>query len=237
MGVTTKLAAALAVAAATVVTATAALPTTPGSTGTTPPVDDGGHTCACGGAGGPPTIDASYTAATLVVRATPINSYVHDGSLYYTLTGVTHLKGCPAISALPTAVTARGPGGCGVLGLPLDVPALLFLRDGMVLSRCDAHTPWASLPPAQVKALSAQRVCGRGCRPGEAPVACLADPCAAASPPCASAVKCVADTCGGCWARWFTKAGEPAACNTAPSLALDDLEEAESVGHAKVVGA
>ncbi|KAK1870055.1 hypothetical protein I4F81_012518 [Pyropia yezoensis] len=235
MGVTAKLAAALAVAAAAAVV-TAALPTTPGSPGTTPPVD-GGRTCACDG-GGPATIDGSYAAATLVVRATPINSYVHDGSLYYTLTGVTHLKGCPAISAMPTAVTARGPGGCGVPALPLDVPALLFLRDGMVLSRCDAHTPWAALRASQVKALTAQRVCGRGCRPGEAPTPCLADPCGgAAAPPCASAVKCVADTCGGCWARWFTAAGEPAACNTAPSLALDEPEEAESVGHAKTVGA
>ncbi|GAB0493199.1 hypothetical protein MMPV_004474 [Pyropia vietnamensis] len=231
MGFTTKLAATLALAAA-VVTATSGRPTTAGPTGTTS-ADDGGRTCACGGQ---PTIDTSYAAAMLVVRATPINSYVHDGSLYYTLTDVTHLKGCPAISTMPTAVTARGPDSCGVT-LPLGVPALLFFRDGMVLSRCDAHQRWASLRPADAEALLAQRVCGQGCRPGEAPVACLTDPCVDATPPCASAVKCVADTCGGCWARWFTKDGEPVACNTAPSLALDDLDEAESVGHATVVGA
>lgn len=231
MGLTTKLAATLALAAA-VVTATSGRPTNNGSTGAAP-VDDGGRTCACGGQS---TINASYAAATLVVRATPINSYVHDGSLYYTLTDVKHFKGCPSISAMPTAVTARGPGSCGVT-IPLDVPVLLFLRDGMVLSRCDAHQRWESLPPAEAKALLAQRVCGHGCRPGEASVACLADPCVDAAPPCASAVKCVADTCGGCWARWFTKDGEPVACNTAPSLALDDLDEAESVGHATVVGA
>lgn len=233
MGVTTKkLAAALALAAAVAATATAALPTTTGSTGTTPG-GSGGRTCACGG---PPTLDASYASASLVVRATPINSYMHDGSVYYTLTAVTHLKGCAAISAMPTAVTAHGAGSCGV-SLQLDVPTLLFLRDGMELSRCDAHRPWASLSAADAKALTAKRVCGQGCRPGEAPAACAVDPCADAAPPCAAAVKCVADTCGGCWARWFNKEGEAAECNTAPSLALDDLEEAESVGHAKVVGA
>lgn len=232
MGVTTKLAAAVALAATVAVTSTAALPTVTGSTGTSPG-RSGGRTCVCGG---PPTLETSYESASLVVRATPINHYMHDGSLYYTLTAVTHLKGCPAVSAMPTAVTEHGTGSCGVR-LTLGVPTLLFLRDGMRLSRCDAHRPLASLPAAGAKALAAKRMCGQGCRPGEAPAACAVDPCTNAAPPCAAAAKCVADKCGGCWARWFTKEGEAAECNTAPSLALDDLEEAESVGHAEVVGA
>ncbi|OSX71757.1 hypothetical protein BU14_0504s0010 [Porphyra umbilicalis] len=223
MGILHKLAASVALigVAATAVAAAAGTPTTPD-----------GRPCACGDA---PTVAGSYASASLVLRATPVVSFKHEGVHYYTLDDVTHFKGCAALSAQPTVALTPTADGCAA-ALTLNVSSLLFLRDGARVSACDAHAAWADVSPADAALLASKRVCWAGCGRGERPRRCAEDPCARAVPPCADAVRCVADKCGGCWARWLDRTGARAECPSGPLMGLE-MGEDERVDDVHVVGA
>jgi len=223
MGILHKLATSVALmsVAATAVAAAPGTPTTPD-----------GRPCACGDA---PSVAASYASATLVLRATPVVSFKRDGVRYYTLDDVTHFKGCATLSAQPTVALTPTADGCRA-ALTLNVSSLLFLRDGARVAACDTHAAWADMSPADAALLASKRVCGAGCAWGEGPRECAEDPCARAVPPCADAVRCVADRCGGCFARWLDVTGSRAECPTGPLMGLE-MGEAERVEDAHVVGA
>lgn len=128
---------------------------------------------------------------------------------------VTKTYGCKR-STLAVATTATNSAACGV-NLRFGVTYLTALRrtGTTPISLCGITREFSSLSAANKQFLNTRETCCFGsCKCLNAPrVNCFVNPCRFAKRPCAEAVKCVDNYCGGCFAEWFTKDNLPA-CKT-----------------------
>jgi hypothetical protein len=128
-------------------------------------------------------------------------------------------KGCskPTYAVVSTASSSAA---CGAY-LEVGSEYLLLLTGAgysLATNSCLGNTLFADVSEADRMFLNSRNLCCGGtckCADGSQLVQCFRQPCSPPeTAPCAEAVKCEDNYCGGCRAEWFDSAGSPACPST-----------------------
>jgi hypothetical protein len=140
---------------------------------------------------------------------------------YYFISVQQAFKGCTGPS-LVWIFTASNSALCGVT-LNVGSEYLLLLSGSgpeLTTSLCRGNSLFRDVSSSDRAFLNSRSVCCGNvcnCASGKPPVRCFRQPCSPPeTAPCATAVKCQDNYCGGCMAEWFDNAGRPACAVTNP---------------------
>ena len=122
----------------------------------------------------------------------------------------------PEVPYEATAISSVQGSQCGVF-LKTGVSYLLPLKPGArrqtTIFSCGFIMPVNRLSKDRKEFLNSRKLCCKGycqCADGTPEVACKMAPCDVSKLPCAEAINCVDNYCGGCNAEWFDKNNLPA---------------------------